>query len=60
MSRKKLSTTVYLEPHQDARLKRLSARTKAPVAAFIRQALNEYLDKHEPMQPTTEAEEGAQ
>ena len=32
MPRKKISTTVYITPEQDARLKQLHARTKVPVA----------------------------
>ena len=37
MSRKKLSTTVYITPEQDERLKKLNERTKVPVAEYIRQ-----------------------
>lgn len=60
MMSKKISTTVYLTESQDTRLKLLSARTKAPVAAFIREALDQYLAKHQPeTQPVNEAEEGA-
>lgn len=61
MSRKKISTTIYITPDEDERLRRLSARTRVPVAAFIREAIDQYLAKHEPsLQPTDEAEEGAQ
>lgn len=61
MSRKMISTTIYLRPDQDARLKALNARTKVPVASIVRQAIDNLLDKHEPLpQPVDENEEGAQ
>jgi hypothetical protein len=44
--RKKLSTTVYITPEQDARLKLLHARTKVPVAEYIRQGIDLVLDKY--------------
>jgi hypothetical protein len=40
MARRKISTTVYLTPDQDELLKSLSARTKVPVAEFIRQGID--------------------
>ena len=46
MARKKLSTTVYITPEQDARLKLLHARTKVPVAEYIRQGIDLVLDKY--------------
>ena len=46
MPRKKLSTTVYITPEQDARLKLLHARTKVPVAEYIRQGIDLVLDKY--------------
>ena len=47
MSRKKISTTVYITPEQDARLKALHARTKVPVAEYIRQGIDLVLEKYE-------------
>jgi hypothetical protein len=44
--RKKLSTTVYITPEQDARLKVLHSRTKVPVAEYIRQGIDLVLDKY--------------
>jgi Ribbon-helix-helix domain len=44
--RKKLSTTVYITPEQDARLKLLHSRTKVPVAEYIRQGIDLVLDKY--------------
>lgn len=41
---KKLSTTVYFDQRDADRLKTLSARTKVPMAAFIREAIRRYLD----------------
>lgn len=40
MAREKISTTVYLTPGQDAALKRLSDKTKAPVSVFIRSGID--------------------
>jgi hypothetical protein len=40
MSRKKISTTVYITPEQDIRLKELHDRTKVPVAEYIRQGID--------------------
>lgn len=39
MSRK-VSTTVYLTPEQDEQLRLLSARTKIPIAVYIRQGID--------------------
>ena len=46
VGRKKISTTVYITPEQDARLKLLHARTKVPVAEYIRQGIDLILEKH--------------
>lgn len=46
MSRKKISTTVYLDPEQDAALKRLSAHTRVPVAEYVREGINLALRAH--------------
>lgn len=40
MGRKKISTTVYITPDQDARLKALNQVTKVPVAEYIRQGID--------------------
>lgn len=44
MARKKVSTTVYLEPEQVRDLKALSDSTREPQASMIRQAIQDYLD----------------
>lgn len=46
MSRKKISTTVYITPEQDAALKQLNAKTKVPVAEYIRQGIELVLSKY--------------
>ncbi len=46
MSDKKISTTVYLTPEQHARLKQLHARTKVPVAEYIREGIDLVLKQH--------------
>ena len=46
MSRKKLSTTVYITPEQNALLKELHERTKVPVAEYIRQGIDLVLEKY--------------
>ena len=51
MARKKLSTTVYITPEQDAQLKALHGRTKGPVAEYIRQGIDLVLDKYRDQLP---------
>ena len=51
MSRKKISTTVYITPEQDARLKLLTSRTKVPVAEYIRQGIDLVLDRYKEHMP---------
>ena len=51
VSRKKVSTTVYITPEQDARLKALHARTRVPVAEYIRQGIDLVLDKYRDQLP---------
>jgi hypothetical protein len=46
MSRKKISTTVYITPEQDAALKQLNGKTKVPVAEYIRQGIELVLEKY--------------
>jgi hypothetical protein len=46
LARKKISTTVYITPEQDAQLKLLHDRTKVPVAEYIRQGIDLVLDKY--------------
>ncbi len=46
VARRKISTTVYLTPEQDRQLKELHARTKVPVAEYIRQGIDLILEKH--------------
>jgi hypothetical protein len=51
LARKKLSTTVYITPEQDARLKALHDRTKVPVAEYIRQGIDLVLEKYRDQLP---------
>jgi len=44
--RKKISTTVYITPEQDAQLKVLHQKTKVPVAEYIRQGIDLILEKN--------------
>ena len=46
MARKKISTTIYITPEQNERLKLLHERTKVPVAVYIREGIDLVLDKH--------------
>jgi predicted DNA-binding protein len=46
MARKKVSTTVYITPEQDERLKLLNERTKVPVAEYIRQGIDLVLEQY--------------
>lgn len=47
MSRKKISTTVYITPEQNDRLHLLHARTKVPVAVYIREGIDLVLKRYE-------------
>ena len=40
MSRKKISTTIYVTPEQNEALKVLHARTKVPIAVYIREGID--------------------
>ncbi len=51
LARKKISTTVYITPEQDARLKALHERTKVPVAEYIRQGIDLVLEKYKGAMP---------
>jgi hypothetical protein len=45
MARKKISTTIYITPEQNEQLKLLHAKTKVPVAEYIRQGIDLVLEK---------------
>ncbi len=47
MARKKISTTVYITPEQNDRLKLLHERTKVPVAVYIREGIDLVLERHQ-------------
>lgn len=47
MPRKKVTTTVYLDPEQKERLAKLHAATRVPVAEYIREGIDLVLAKHE-------------
>ena len=42
---------MYITPEQDAQLKALHARTKVPVAEYIRQGIDLVLDKYRDQLP---------
>jgi predicted DNA-binding protein len=46
VARKKISTTIYLTPEQNERLKLLHERTKVPVAEYIRQGIDLVLEQY--------------
>jgi predicted DNA-binding protein len=46
VARKKISTTIYITPEQNERLKLLHERTKVPVAEYIRQGIDLVLDQY--------------
>jgi len=51
MARKKISTTIYITPEQNERLKALNAKTKVPVAEYIRQGIDLVLEKYKAQLP---------
>ena len=48
MSRRKVSTTIYITEEQNEQLKRLNDQTKVPVAEYIRQGIDLLLERHRP------------
>ena len=46
MSRRKVSTTIYITEEQNEALKRLHAETRVPVAEYIRQGIDLVLARH--------------
>jgi predicted DNA-binding protein len=46
MARKKISTTIYITPEQNEKLKLLHERTKVPVAVYIREGIDLVLRQH--------------
>jgi predicted DNA-binding protein len=46
VARKKISTTIYITPEQNERLKLLHERTKVPVAEYIRQGIDLVLERY--------------
>jgi hypothetical protein len=51
MSRKKISTTIYVTPEQAEQLKVLHTRTKVPIAVFIREGIDLVLARHAHLLP---------
>jgi hypothetical protein len=51
MSRKKVSTTIYITPEQAERLKMLHDRTKVPIAVYIREGIDLVLKHYEHVLP---------
>jgi predicted DNA-binding protein len=51
MARKKISTTVYITPEQNERLKLLHERTKVPVAVYIREGIDLVLQHYKHLLP---------
>lgn len=58
MARKKISTTIYITPEQNEALKQLSAKTKVPVAEYIRQGIDLVLAKYGDILPGQATFEG--
>jgi hypothetical protein len=51
MSRKKVSTTIYITPEQAERLKLLHDRTKVPIAVYIREGIDLVLKHYDHVLP---------
>ena len=51
MSRKKISTTVYITEEQNQKLKLLNQKTKVPVAEYIREGIDLVLERHRHILP---------
>src|SRR5581483_10263705 len=59
MSRKKISTTIYVTPEQSDKLKLLHERTKVPVAVYIREGIDLVLKHYGHLLPGQLPLEGA-
>lgn len=46
MERKKVSTTVYITREQNELLKSLNQKTKVPIAEYIREGIDQILEKY--------------
>lgn len=51
MARKKLSTTIYITPEQNDRLRVLHERSKVPIAVYIREGIDLVLAKYDHLLP---------
>jgi predicted DNA-binding protein len=51
MSRKKISTTVYITVEQNEKLRELHKRTKVPIAEYIREGIDMVLEKRKDQLP---------
>jgi predicted DNA-binding protein len=51
VARRKISTTIYITPEQNERLKLLHERTKVPVAEYIRQGIDMVLENYRGAMP---------
>jgi predicted DNA-binding protein len=51
MSRKKISTTIYVTPEQADKLKVLHERTKVPVAVYIREGIDLVINNYQHLLP---------
>jgi hypothetical protein len=51
MSRKKISTTIYVTPEQSEQLRLLHDRTKVPVAVYIREGIDLVLRQYSHLLP---------
>lgn len=54
MARRKLSTTIYITPEQNDRLRVLHDRTKVPVSVYIREGIDLVLAKYAHVLPGQE------
>jgi len=46
MGRKKITTTIYITPEQNQKLKLLNDKTKVPISEYIRQGIDIVLQKN--------------
>jgi hypothetical protein len=47
VTRKKISTTVYITETQNEKLKQLNEKTRVPIAEYIRQGIDLILERHQ-------------
>lgn len=58
LKRKRIMTSLYIEPGMHVALKALSEKTRVPIAAYLREAVADLLDKYSARTPKGKPKRG--